>query len=166
MTGVEPAYAAWEAAVLPMNYIRKSVEYYSSLSCKMQHEKRRCNAVVQHYDYSKNALEIISPNRSLLHKSGSRQHHKKRSIIAKPHANLNPTPNIKAFLMPFSSCHFFGQSLHTRFFGDHTFAPLSRIFTSIRKTWYNILFPSICRHLSCSAYLQSFCRRHNRRLLL
>ena len=22
MTGVEPAYAAWEAAVLPMNYIR------------------------------------------------------------------------------------------------------------------------------------------------
>ena len=23
ITGVEPAYAAWEAAVLPMNYIRK-----------------------------------------------------------------------------------------------------------------------------------------------
>ena len=25
MTGVEPAFKAWEAFVLPMNYIRKSV---------------------------------------------------------------------------------------------------------------------------------------------
>lgn len=27
MTGVEPAFKAWEAFVLPMNYIRKNVPF-------------------------------------------------------------------------------------------------------------------------------------------
>ncbi len=39
--GVEPTYAAWEAAVLPMNYSRGSGWYYSRLFSKMQDEKCR-----------------------------------------------------------------------------------------------------------------------------
>lgn len=34
--GVEPTYAAWEAAVLPMNYSRMIKAYYNSPVRKMQ----------------------------------------------------------------------------------------------------------------------------------
>ena len=30
--GVEPTYAAWEAAVLPMNYTRKEYVYYTEIA--------------------------------------------------------------------------------------------------------------------------------------
>ena len=39
--GVEPTYAAWEAAVLPMNYSREPVRYYTRPFSEMQHEKCR-----------------------------------------------------------------------------------------------------------------------------
>ena len=39
LMGVEPTYAAWEAAVLPMNYSRVSGWYHSIHFTKMQHEK-------------------------------------------------------------------------------------------------------------------------------
>ena len=43
ITGVEPAYAAWEAAVLPMNYIRvfRCEVYYSTDFSRLQREKWR-----------------------------------------------------------------------------------------------------------------------------
>lgn len=39
--GVEPTYAAWEAAVLPMNYSRIDSVYYNSSFGKMQDENCR-----------------------------------------------------------------------------------------------------------------------------
>ena len=39
LMGVEPTYAAWEAAVLPMNYSRRNVLYYSRPFFILQHEK-------------------------------------------------------------------------------------------------------------------------------
>ena len=41
ITGVEPAYAAWEAAVLPMNYIRvfRCEVYYNTDFPRLQREK-------------------------------------------------------------------------------------------------------------------------------
>ena len=41
LMGVEPTYAAWEAAVLPMNYSRVSGGYYSRPLWKLQPEKCR-----------------------------------------------------------------------------------------------------------------------------
>ncbi len=41
LMGVEPTYAAWEAAVLPMNYSRRNVLYYSRPFFILQHEKWR-----------------------------------------------------------------------------------------------------------------------------
>ena len=41
LMGVEPTYAAWEAAVLPMNYSRRNVLYYSRPFIVLQHEKWR-----------------------------------------------------------------------------------------------------------------------------
>ena len=41
LMGVEPTYAAWEAAVLPMNYSRMSGGYYSRPFQKLQPEKCR-----------------------------------------------------------------------------------------------------------------------------
>lgn len=38
LMGVEPTYAAWEAAVLPMNYSRVNVDYYNSSFWKKQDE--------------------------------------------------------------------------------------------------------------------------------
>ena len=33
--GIEPSYAAWEAAILPLNYTRFSVDHYSQLYLRM-----------------------------------------------------------------------------------------------------------------------------------
>ena len=41
LMGVEPTYAAWEAAVLPMNYSRRNGLYYSRPFFILQHEKWR-----------------------------------------------------------------------------------------------------------------------------
>ena len=38
LMGVEPTYAAWEAAVLPMNYSRVNGIYYNSSFWKKQDE--------------------------------------------------------------------------------------------------------------------------------
>lgn len=38
LMGVEPTYAAWEAAVLPMNYSRGSEVYDTTPTVKMQPE--------------------------------------------------------------------------------------------------------------------------------
>gem|GEM_PF-1692097 len=52
MTGIEPAYSAWEADVLPLNYIRKNpqtsavnVEARSASTVRPPAELSRCGAV-------------------------------------------------------------------------------------------------------------------------
>lgn len=51
--GVEPTYAAWEAAVLPMNYIRNSIVLFSisktEAFCKIIFFRMRNNQVKSHF---------------------------------------------------------------------------------------------------------------------
>ena len=57
--GVEPTYAAWEAAVLPMNYSRGNKWYYSRPFSVLQHEKCRLHEIPpRHIQFTNEKGEI------------------------------------------------------------------------------------------------------------
>ena len=59
LMGVEPTYAAWEAAVLPMNYSRGNKWYYSRPFSILQHEKWRLHEIPPlHIQFSNEKGEI------------------------------------------------------------------------------------------------------------
>ena len=85
MTGIEPALPAWEAGVLPMNYIRE--------------------AIVKQIDYSKNKEKrqdpnlffYLSPCRTTIHNSAPRPSHSTH-ILRSLHGHPCPTPSAPLFI--------------------------------------------------------------------
>ena len=57
--GVEPTYAAWEAAVLPMNYSRMSGSHYNRPFEKLQPEKCRVPARLHFITLSLRPLTVL-----------------------------------------------------------------------------------------------------------
>ena len=62
--GIEPSYAAWEAAVLPLNYTRLSGAFYSRLCRAMQEHRIQPNQLIYgawRHDHPSGIILQIAP---------------------------------------------------------------------------------------------------------